>query len=70
MVGGSSPAVGLDPPELYSNNWFVVLLRLQIVDFKIAFALKFALKVGGQIDSVYTTGETYINLVFEVVLSF
>ena len=37
---------------------------------KLLFALEFALKVGGQIDSVYTMGETYINLVFEVLLSF
>ena len=60
MVGGSSPAVGLDPPELYSNNWFLVLLRLQMIDFKIAFRFKICFKGGGQIGSVYTTGETYI----------
>ena len=70
MVGGSSPAVGLDPPELYSNNWFLVLLRLQIIDFKIAFRFKICFKGGGQIGSVYTTGETYIKLMLEVVLSF
>ena len=47
MVGGSSPAVGLDPPELYSNNWFLVLLRLQILDFKIAFRFKICFKGRG-----------------------
>ena len=70
MGGGSSPAVGLDPPELYSNNWFLVLLRLQVLDFKIAFRFKICSKGGGQIDSVYTTGETYINYMLEIVLSF
>ena len=70
MVGGSSPAVGLDPPELYYNNWFYICSDFKYLIFKLLFALKFALEVGVQIDSVYTTGETYINLMLEVVLSF
>ena len=70
MVGGSSPAVGLDPPELYSNKWFYICSDFKYLIFKLLFALKFALEVGGQIDSVYTTGETYISLVFEVLSSF